>query len=130
MVVFAAQLNVIHEMINPDHIIEVLRKCWSSKSSSKWNKNNPALGQCSVSSLVIQHFYGGEILKTKVSGEWHFYNKIDDKIFDFTAEQFHSPIDYSDNKSNKIEALKDTSQTQYEYLKNAFQSEIKQIQKQ
>ena len=39
-----------------DEIIDALFKAWSSQSSSKWSKDNPANGQCGVTSLVVHDF--------------------------------------------------------------------------
>jgi hypothetical protein len=51
-------------------------KSWSLESSSKWSENTPAKGQCGVTALVVNDIFGGEILKTKLSDGWHFYNRI------------------------------------------------------
>ena len=94
-----------------------LRGAWSTETSSQWRPDNPAAGQCSVTSLVIQDELGGKILKTDVNGAWHFYNRIDGRRVDFTMSQFDSPIGYDDLPSNRQEALNDTSVAQYELLR-------------
>ncbi len=45
-------------------VLNALRKSWSIQSSSKWSVDNPAKGQCGVTSLVVQDILGGEIRKT------------------------------------------------------------------
>jgi hypothetical protein len=98
-----------------------LRQGWSLQTSSKWTPENPACGQCSVTALVINDCFGGEILKTKLAnGEKHFYNRIDGRRFDFTDSQFMDPIIYDDMPSNRNEALADTNETQYRSLSDAF----------
>jgi hypothetical protein len=74
-------------------------------------------GQCSVTALVINDLFGGEILKTLLPEGWHFYNRIDGKRFDFTDSQFDGPIEYMDLPSNRDEAMLDTSPQQYSVLK-------------
>ena len=112
-------------MIDEEIIISVLRKCWSIKSSSLWTEKNPAQGQCGVTALVINDFYGGEILKTNLSnGQWHYYNLIDGKRYDFTKSQFDSEIQYQDILSNRKEAFLDTNEVQYNYLVEKFRSNI------
>ena len=101
---------------------DALRSCWSSESSSKWAKDNPALGQCGVTALVVNDYLGGEILKTKYGGIWHFYNRIDGKSVDFTKSQYDTPIEYSDYISNREEAFADTNSKQYGYLSEAVQA--------
>lgn len=100
---------------------QALLSSWSIQSSSKWSMDNPARGQCGVTSLVVNDILGGKILKTKVHGNWHFYNLISGERVDFTASQFTKPIVYKDIKSNREEAFADTNESQYNYLKqNVF----------
>ena len=95
-----------------------LRRSWSIETSSQWRHDNPASGQCSVTALVVHDKLGGEILKTDVNGDWHFYNRIDGARVDFTLAQFDSPIGYDDVPSSRDEALGDCSKQQYELLKS------------
>lgn len=77
---------------------KVLFEAWSKETSYcpiEWNKENPSLGQCAVTALVINDFLGGEILWSaalqpdgKVIS--HYFNKIGDKTIDLTREQFVS----------------------------------------
>lgn len=69
---------------------DILTKSWSQKTSSKWTKECPSCGQCSVTALVIQDRYGGSILKTKVGGSWHFYNSINGACMISRAISFRS----------------------------------------
>ncbi|UPJ47551.1 hypothetical protein IVB30_30395 [Bradyrhizobium sp. 200] len=95
-----------------------LRRSWSIETSSHWQCDNPASGQCGVTALVVHDWLGGEILKTDVNGAWHFYNRIDGKRVDFTMGQFDSPIGYDDVPSSRDEALGNCSKRQYELLKS------------
>jgi hypothetical protein len=74
------RLNLTHE-----RLLEILFKAWSEKSSTKYSPDNPALGQCGVTALVVNDLLGGEILKTPLSEGWHFYNRINGQVYDFTA---------------------------------------------
>lgn len=100
---------------------KALLESWSKKSSSKWTKNNPASGQCGVTSLVVSYILGGKILKTKINGDWHYYNKIDNKIYDFTKSQFSQKIIYDNIISCRSEAFSDTNTRQFNYLYNSVQ---------
>lgn len=64
------------------------RQSWSIETGRQWRIDNPAAGQCGVTSLVVNDELGGDILKTDVNGAWHFYNSIDGKRVDFTMSQF------------------------------------------
>lgn len=96
---------------------ERLRSAWSTETGGKWRPDNPACGQCSVTALVLQDLLGGDILKTSVEGQWHFYNSVDGQRLDLTATQFEQPIEYQDLPSNRTEAFEDTSAEKYEVLK-------------
>ncbi len=109
-----------------EEFLNIFFKFWSIHSSSKWTLDNPANGQCGVTSLVVNDFFGGEILKTKTPEGWHYYNRIGNKTFDFTQSQFfQSPI-YLDILSNREEAFSDTNIEQYDYLKNRISQYIKE----
>lgn len=103
----------------------ILKKVWSIQSSSLYTPANPAKGQCGVTSLVIQDYLGGEILKTKLPGGWHFYNLISGERHDFTSSQFSETIMYEDLPSSREEAFLDTNEQQYAYLKEAFFKELR-----
>ena len=103
-----------------EKIVTTLKGCWSIHTSSKWEKDNPANGQCPVTALVIQDNFGGRLLKTRVDGQWHFYNEIDGVIYDFTDSQFAEPIEYEDQPASRKEVLAETSQEQYTHLSGKF----------
>jgi len=98
-------------------IEQCLLKCWNIKTSSRWTPENPYKGQCGVTSLVINDLFGGNILRTEVEGQWHFYNRIEGERYDFTRKQFNFEIYYQDIESNREEAFADTDECQYSTLK-------------
>ncbi|WP_455771344.1 YunG family protein [Sutcliffiella horikoshii] len=104
-------------MINEKNLIDVLFESWSINTSSKWSPENPAKGQCGVTSLIVQDFLGGEIVKTLMPKGWHFYNKINGIRYDYTSSQFDKGVHYSDIPSNRAEAFQDTNLEQYLTLK-------------
>ena len=66
----------------------VLRRAWSLETSPQWLPHDPARGQGPVTALVFHDRFGGEILKTPVGDDWHFYNRVSGRVCDFAAEQF------------------------------------------
>ena len=104
-----------------EKVLSVLKKSWTLDSSKKWTKDNPANGQCSVTALVLQDHFGGDILKTKVVDLWHFYNRIDNNIYDFTESQLSTKISYDNQLATREEALADTTIEEYEHLSNLFE---------
>mgnify|MGYP001796403523 CR=1 FL=1 len=101
----------------------LLPTAWSHHSSSKWTQENPAAGQCGVTALVVHDLFGGTIKKTlwhSPAGDiWHFYNMINGARWDFTDSQFDDPLVYTDEQSNRDEALGDTNAAQYDHLTKA-----------
>lgn len=60
---------------------------------SGWSPENPARGHCVVTSLVVQHFLGGDLRKvtTVFQGqpESHYYNMLPDGTeVDLTGQQY------------------------------------------
>lgn len=115
--------------VTKEQLLNALKNSWSLKSSSKWSLDNPAKGQCGVTSLVVQDTLGGEIQKTKVNEGWHYYNVIDHTRNDFTESQFSESIKYEDIPSNREEAFMDTNLNQYNYLKNSVEVQLSKLSK-
>lgn len=77
-----------------------IERSWCADTShepDKWSSENPAGGQCVPTSLVVQDFFGGKIIRLDLSKSSsprlaeirsHYFNEIDGKRIDFSAEQF------------------------------------------
>lgn len=104
-------------------IESLLLQCWSSETSSLWSQNNPARGQCDVTAIVINEFFGGKIFKTFIEGQSHFYNRIDGVNYDFTATQFKIIPKYLDILADREEIFSSSLQVrqQYQVLRDRFQ---------
>ena len=94
-------------------LLRLLARCWSAHTSTGWSLENPARGQCGVTALAVHAEFGGVILKTPVQGEFHYYNSIDNEIYDFTESQFDHPIVYHHLESSPDEVMADISRQQY-----------------
>lgn len=101
-------------------VLSALERSWSEASARQWQADNPALGQCNVTALLIHDLYGGDILKTPLPAGDHFYNLIDGERVDCTASQFGRPIDYADLRSRRDEASGGVTDGEYAALKSAF----------
>lgn len=81
-------------------------------------------GHCRVVSLIVQDYFGGEIMHTNVKGNsrWdHYYNKLPSgKIIDITADQFPKNTKFAKPKiiSRKVALCSVRSQRGYQLLKN------------
>ncbi len=77
-------------------VITAIQDSWSKETSAspdEWTSENPALGQCVPSSLVVQDFFGGELerLATVRNGkrETHYRNILPDgEIVDISRGQY------------------------------------------
>lgn len=106
---------------DPDEIQSALRKAWSLATASQWTANNPAAGQCNVTSLLLHELFGGDLLKTPLPAGDHFYNRIDGLRYDFTASQFDQPVAYMDLPTDRADAELGTTDDQLAELRVAFQ---------
>ncbi|UPK39390.1 hypothetical protein IVB18_20525 [Bradyrhizobium sp. 186] len=106
---------------DPDEVQSALRKAWSLSTASKWAPNNPAAGQCNVTSLLIHELFGGDLLKTPLPAGDHFYNRIGGRRYDFTASQFDRPIAYMDLRANRADAELGATSDELAELRSAFQ---------
>jgi hypothetical protein len=94
--------NKIKPVILPTlgQIVKALHKTWASDTcfvAEEWSEDNPARGQCVVSSLVVQDYLGGELRRYHVIGdgfkETHYCNILaDGTILDTTASQYRTPV--------------------------------------
>lgn len=115
---WSALWGLRREMDHPDRFVPLLRQAWSIRSSSLWTAENPAAGQCGVTSLVLQDIFGGDILFTRVRGRLHFYNRINEHRFDLTTSQFESPVEYEDLSCTRDFVFTDCTRAQYKALKD------------
>ena len=58
---------------------EILRKCYSKESTyyknrEEWSRKNPTSGQCAITALIVQDYFGGTIHRVKVKNETHYFN--------------------------------------------------------
>jgi len=86
--------------MNMSELKKLLRKSWTKKTSKdprNWTPKNPAWGQCAVTALVVQDFFGGELRRGIVEINEkdvslylsHYWNLLPDgKKKDLTKEQF------------------------------------------
>lgn len=79
-----------------EKVVAAIVASWSSESSAspdEWSIDNPAKGQCEVSSFVAWELLGGELVLGHVHAgadfqEYHYWNRIDGADLDLTRRQF------------------------------------------
>lgn len=87
-----------------EQVICALRQSWSNETTfchSEWSRQNPARGQCVVSCLVLQDYFGGELRRYQVIGdgieERHYRNELEGGVLiDTTASQYDTSVQMTD----------------------------------
>lgn len=88
-------------MPSKEQVFDAIRRSWTIDTCGTpelWSADNPALGQCDVSSFVAWDYLGGDIVLAKVyidgeQTEHHYWNRIDGHDHDLTGEQYRSNED-------------------------------------
>ena len=88
------------DKLTQQKLIDALRQSWGTDTGFAPEdivKSNPARAQCVPSSLVVQDYLGGEIVRYHVIGEGidekHYFNVLDDGTgFDTTGCQYSVPV--------------------------------------
>lgn len=120
---------------NQYQMYDILSHLWSKDTCAPrmrkdWSKENMTLGQCSITSFLIQDIFGGEVYGVPLKeGGYHCFNLVNDSLFDLTSEQFgNEKLTYTLNyPQSREEHFKDEDKYQrYLLLKNSL---IKFLQK-
>lgn len=100
-----------------------LYECYSEdlcyyKVKQNWSEKNRACGMCTISTLIINDYFGGEICKIHVEGVSHYFNLLEGEIVDVTARQFSEKIDYNGYETViRDKFLNEDTKIRYEILK-------------
>lgn len=78
--------------IGLDDLEASLRLSWPAETSAYpelWTEDNPALGQCVVTAMVVRGYFGGSLMHTRTELGGHYWNKLPDgREPDLTRRQF------------------------------------------
>ena len=78
----------------PQDLYDALTHVWSEETCAPrmrpdWSENNRTLGQCSITSFLVQDIFGGKVYGIPLpEGGVHCYNAVGNSVFDLTSEQF------------------------------------------
>ena len=103
-----------------DDLYKILEKSWSKDTCCDtlrelWNEDNPSLGQCAITSLIVNDFCGGKIMRCMCETGSHYYNLIDNQIVDLTKGQFNKLPKY-DGEERTRDYLLSNEDTKKRYL--------------
>lgn len=105
-----------------EELERLLNKSWSRETCSpglrdNWNEDNPSLGQCAITALIVNDYFGGKIMRCMASSGSHYYNLIEDKIVDLTVSQFLGEVPlYGQGEERTREYLLGNEDTKNRYL--------------
>ena len=118
--------EVCPDIRTPLDLYNILLRFWCADTCAprmrdKWTKDNPTLGQCSITAFLVQDLFGGEVYGVlREGGNYHCYNKVVEFIFDLTSEQFGDEklvYDCSIPQSREVHFAKQEKYLRYEFLK-------------
>lgn len=93
-----------------------------SSCADEWSRSNPTRGHCAIAAMLVYEYFGGNIQRgyNAQKGEWHYWNVIDDAIYDFTRDQYKDDnISFQDIQNVFFATLLENCDTRrrYELLK-------------
>ena len=74
-----------------DELARALERVWCADTAmGEWDEDCPSMNQCVVTALIVQDYFGGELLRCEMTdGNSHYWNRLPDGTeVDLTAEQF------------------------------------------
>lgn len=96
-----------------ENIQELLLDCYSKEDNL--DESNEI---CAITSLIINDYFGGVILKNNKDGISHYYNLIENEIVDLTSVEFNCDINYENYQIvNRQEILTEEIKNRYNILK-------------
>lgn len=111
----------------PRDLYDALRKVWCAETCAprmreNWSRENPTLGQCSITAFLVQDIFGGKVYGIPREGgtSFHCYNDVDGCVFDLTSEQFEGEVLCYDNNPEQFREVhfaKEEKRQRYELLK-------------
>ena len=82
-----------------------------------WNPSNKCNGQCNATVLLVQEYFGGDIIEYPNPSDdkfKHFFNRLNGCDIDLNSEQFDSPLNYCvQNMKAKISSIFDNQKSAY-----------------
>lgn len=126
--------------ITSNQLESALKKAWSKetcyfKSLEDWRHDNPCIGHCTITALIVQDYFWGDIVFC--NHQDHYRNKLPNgDIIDMTKDQMSEEeiccIDQECDRINLLESPKSIeakTKERYLLLKNRVNIEIEKIAK-
>lgn len=126
--------------LKPSELFKLFELCWSAETSvdsNDWTRENPAWGQCAVTTLVAQDFFGGEILRASLEDvdgyeymRSHYWNRLPDGAqIDFSQRQFdqlaYDKIPPGETRTREYLMSNEGTRSRFARLRLAIEAELK-----
>ena len=126
---FYGHENVSDETLS---IYDRLSHIWAADTCAprmrdRWTKDDPTLGQCSITAFLVQDILGGRVYGIELpDGNYHCFNVVDGVVFDLTSEQFDQTLDYEDcvEQFREDHFRKQEKKERYLLLKERYEREV------
>lgn len=111
---------------SPRDLYRALSFVWCAETCAprmreNWSRENPTMGQCSITAFLAQDIFGGEVRGIlRAGGNYHCYNVVNGSVFDLTSGQFgDEKLCYEGNplQSREVHFAKVEKFERYKYLK-------------
>lgn len=117
----------------PRDLYDRMRNIWCRESCAprlrpQWSETNRTVGQCSITSFLVQDIYGGQVYGIPLEeGGFHCYNVVGDCVFDLTSEQFGDKVlcyEGNPEQLREVQLAPEEKRLRYEYLVDALQRSL------
>ena len=117
----------------PEEVRELYRdlsQVWCAETCAprmrkNWSPSNPTLGQCSITSFLVQDLFGAEVRGILLpSGNLHCFNVLDGDAFALTSGQLEDPetdYDRGVTQSREEHFAREEKRERYELLKRRLE---------
>ena len=112
--------------LTPRDYYDLLSRIWCAETCAPrmrpdWTPENRTLGQCSITSFLMQERFGGRVFGIpNGDGTFHCFNVVGDCVFDLTSEQFGDKnLDYADcvEQFGEIHLAREEKRARYAFLR-------------
>ena len=122
--------------LTPRNYYDLLSGIWCAETCAPrmrkdWSEQNRTLGQCSITSFLMQDMFGGTVYGVPLGdGNFHCFNQVGSCVFDLTSEQFGAKqLSYTDcpEQTREVHFAREEKRQRYELLKKKLLAALPEI---
>ena len=110
---------------------KLLITAWCAETAKgKWREDVPSMNQCAVTALVVQDYFGGDLMRRPLNdGDSHYWNRLPNgEEIDLTYDQFFYTQQYDVGgaiiRTREYVLSYPDTKLRYELLKKRVEDEI------